>query len=175
MTLSFCEYRINRVQPLPCEFQAHCLKIFVEQRWIIIVWKHCRRSKYFSWKGPNGNDIFPIWNFQKRLILEPILTKLLNDPNGTEDLLIVYMMTQFDFLSLKQKKKQPPIQDTSDPAGSASAAVTAMLTIIYLPICIIISKLVLVTEVWKHLSSWCANLFVLKETPHLPSMWFYLR
>ena len=127
MTLSFCEFRINHVQPLPCEFQAHCLKIFVEQRWIIIVWKHCRRSKYFSWKGPNGNDIFPIWNFQKRLLLKTILTKLLNDPNGTEDLLVC-MMTQCDFLFLKQKK-HPPIQDPSDPAGSASAAVTVMLLI----------------------------------------------
>ena len=44
---------------------------------------------------------------------------------------------------ITKTKKQPAIQDPNNPAGSASAAVTVMLLIIYLPIFIIISKLVL--------------------------------
>ena len=125
---------------LPYEFQTHCLKIFVEQRWIIIVWKHCRRSKYFCWKVSNGNDIFPIWNLKKGF-LKPILTKRLTDPNGTEDLLVYVYDDSMRFL-IPKTKKQPPIQDPNDRTGSASAAVTVMLLIIYLPIFIIISKLV---------------------------------
>ena len=117
MTFSFCEYRINRAQLLPYEFQTHCLKILVEQRWIIIVWKHCRRSKYFCWKGPNGMMTYFQFGIKKRILLKTILTKLLTDPTDWWHRASSSVYDDSMWFLIPKTKKQPAIQDPNDPQG----------------------------------------------------------
>ena len=78
---------------------------------------------------------------KKCLLVMTILTKLLTDPNDTEDLLL-YMVTQCDLLSLKQRNNRR-FRAPMTPPGSASAAATVMLLIICLFMFIIISKTIL--------------------------------
>ena len=78
----------------------------------------------------NENDLSQFEIFKNWLLLKVLLTKLLTDPNGSEDLL-VYMMIQYDFF-IPKIKKQPAIQDPNDPQGPANAAAIVMLLIIYI-------------------------------------------